>query len=228
MFTLETKVHALAEIYGQYDRFVETPDIACEKYCSACCTCHVTLTTLEGYGIVEHLIRTEKADLLHRMMRLPDMTRFQPKTTTNMLAELCAGGKEIPEEKIHPAGESCMLLAECLCSVYPVRPFGCRCLVSRVKCQETGAADIDPFVVSVNTLFLQTIEHLDHDGYTGNLLDILAFLGDETHRRAYAGGAMTLSAETLVRNRPMTKLFVPPEHRFRIRPILRSLQDIRV
>lgn len=228
MFQFERKLQALPKIYGLYDRFVEGLDIACEKHCSPCCTCNVTLTTLEGYWIVDHLIRTDNPDLLNRIEQHPGVKRFQPKITTNMLAELCAGGMEIPEEEIEPRWGICTFLEEDLCTVYPLRPFGCRCLLSQIRCRETGAADIDAFAVSVNTLFLQTIEHVDADGYSGNLVDILAFMAVETHRKEYAAGSLTVSEGPLIQNRPMRKLFVPPEHRARIAPILRSLQEIRV
>ena len=228
MLKLEAKLYALERIYGLYDRFVEDLEIVCEPHCSACCTCNVTLTTLEGYWIADHLVRAEKLDLLDRIARHRNGKRFQPKMTTNMLAERCAGGKEIPEEEIDPGWGSCALLEEDLCTIYSFRPFGCRCLLSRIDCRETGAADIDTFVLSVNTLFLQIIEHVDADGYSGNLMDVLPLMALDSHRKDYADGSLNLSGGPLIRNRPMGKLFVPPEHRARMQPILQSLREIRV
>ena len=227
MFKLETKLQALQQVYGIYDRFVEDLKIICEKYCSSCCTCNVTLTTLEGYWIIDHFIRSEGSDRFEQIARYPDTERFHPKMTTNMLAERCAEGGEIPEELIDPQWGTCVFLEANLCALYRFRPFGCRCMLSRINCRDTGAADMDDFVVSVNTLFLQTIEHIDADGYSGNLVDILRLMAGETHRTDYACGSLSVSGLRLIRNRPMKKLFVPPEHRVRIQPILRSLQAIR-
>ncbi len=39
-------------------------DVACKKNCAHCCTANVTLTTLEGYKIVDHLIATGKLDVI--------------------------------------------------------------------------------------------------------------------------------------------------------------------
>jgi len=228
MILLEKKLQALREIYGRYDNFVEDLKIVCEKHCASCCTCNVTLTTLEGYWIVDRLMRTEQSNTLDRICRLPDGRRFQPKMTTNRMAEFCAEGREIPEEKNDPRWGICALLEDTLCTVYPFRPFGCRCLLSRLHCRESGTADIDAFTVSVNTLFLQVIEHVDADGCSGNLMDILSFLAVETHRKRYEKGALTISDGVLIRNRPLTKLFIPPEYRKRIQPILQSLQEIRI
>ncbi len=228
MFKLESKFKALDKIYGLYDRFAESLVIACKKSCASCCTCNATLTTLEGYWIVDHLIRAGKLELLNRIALQSGMNRFQPKMTTNRIAELCAAGVEPPDDRNDSPRGICAFLRENLCDIYLFRPFGCRCLLSRIHCRDTGTADIDAFVLSVNTLFLQVIEHVDADGYFGNLLDILGFLSIEKHREDYDEGSLTVSDVPLIKNRPLTKLFIPPEHRVRIQPLLRSLQGIRV
>ena len=53
--------------------------------------------------------------------------------TTNALAELCAEGREPPEPGGQDAGV-CALLSDDRCPIYPLRPFNCRCFVSRVPC----------------------------------------------------------------------------------------------
>ena len=87
---------------------------------------------------------------------------------------------------------------------------------------------MDATVVAVNTLFLQTIEHVDADGCSGNMLDVLKVLGQAENRAAYAEGALDCSGNGLIANRPMKVLMVPPEHRQRIDPILQRLRTIRV
>jgi hypothetical protein len=148
--------------------------------------------------------------------------------TTNMLADLCARGQAVPEENNDASWEECPFLENRKCPIYRLRPFGCRCFVSEHPCGESGFADIDPFVLSINTLFLQFIEHVDADGYTANLIDMLGFMRSYSHREEYREGSLKISNKAFIANRPISVFFIPPEHRERAAPLLRSLQQIRV
>ena len=77
------------------------------------------------------------------------------------------------------------------------------------------------FTLTVNHVFLQTIEHLDRPGFTGNLSDVLAAF-------SYASGNPTDQPVNLIPNQPLKILFVPPAHRDRLQPILNKLHSIRV
>ena len=44
---------------------------------------------------------------------------------------------------------------------------------------------MDDFVLSVNTIFLQTIAHMDAAGCSGNLLDVLEVMASPENRQAY-------------------------------------------
>ena len=48
---LQRKMAVLERIYEIYDNFTKGLDVACKKQCANCCTCNVTMTTLEGYKI---------------------------------------------------------------------------------------------------------------------------------------------------------------------------------
>jgi Fe-S-cluster containining protein len=225
---IERKLKALDRIYAVYDNFVRTQAIACKLHCHACCTSHVVLTTLEAYKILKTLPPGELQKLYSRIQSASDLERFRPTTTTNALAEEYAADEDLPTEPEEATRAKCPLLAAELCSIYALRPFNCRCFVSRTPCAERGYADMDETLVAVNTLFLQTVEHVDADGCSGNLLDVLMVLADEETRAAYCSGAMHCSADGLVANRPMRVLMVPPEHRQQIEPILQRLRAIRV
>ena len=222
------KLKALDRIYAVYDDFLRTQSIACKMHCHECCTTHVTLTTLEACKICETLPPGERQKLFNRIHEVVDLQRFRPTTTTNALAELCAADGDLPEEPDEASRASCPLLAEELCSIYALRPFNCRCFISRTPCWESGYADMDEALVAVNTLFLQTVEHVDADGCSGNLLDVLGVLADDEKRAAYAAGSLHCSGNGLIANRPMKVLMVPPEHRQRVDPILQRLRAIRV
>ena len=228
MMDIETKLEIMDQIYEIYDRFCARLSIACERSCADCCTGNVTLTTLEAYRMIEDMLEKDTAGLLDRLDDAAESERFQPVITTNQLADLCRQGKEVPEEESGPASTTCSFLDKNICPFYTHRPFGCRCMMSRQKCDDTGYADMDDFVLSVNTVFLQTIEHIDSDGFSGNMIDVLRFLTSKTHRRDYRNGRLDVTATQLIPNRPMTILFVPPEHQNRIAPILQALQEIQV
>ena len=49
---LSKKLAALKKMYGIYDKFAASLDLACRKYCTHCCTTSVTLTTVEAYKMI--------------------------------------------------------------------------------------------------------------------------------------------------------------------------------
>jgi len=226
--TLATKLTALNRIFAVYDRFCATLDVACKKYCAHCCTANVTLTTLEGYKIVDHLIATGKLDVIDGLKHMAATPRYQPQISTNRLAELYAAEAKVPEEEMAAEWEECSLLAKNVCAIYDLRPFGCRCFVSRKNCAETGYADIDEFTASVNTMFLQTIEHLDADGCSGNLINVLQVMASEDNRRAYAKDRLKCETNGLIVNWSLKVLMIPPEHRIKMEPILQELRQIKI
>ena len=224
---LEKKLSALKKMYSIYDEFSATMDLACQKSCAHCCTTHVTLTTLEGYKLVGHLHLESKAELREKVRTKRDTGRFRPQMTTNQLADMYARGMDPPDASHRATEKTCSLLNDCLCSQYEFRPFACRCLISKYNCAEKGYAEIDDFVLSVNTVFIQTIEHLDSTGCTGNLTDLLEVMLNNENWTAYEKGALSCQDNGLVRNHALTVLMIPPEHRSRMHPILQKLRDIK-
>jgi hypothetical protein len=188
----------------------------------------VTLTTLEGYKIIDGLNSTHRMDIIQKAQAASENNRLRPQLTTNRLARLCADGADPPEETDNLDLGSCSLLLDHQCPIYKLRPYGCRCLVSRHDCGETGYAEIDDFVLAVNTVLLQTIEHVDADGCTGNLIDILQAMSIEKNREAYRKSALHCSANKLIPNQPLEVLMIPPEHRTKMEPILQELRDITI
>ncbi len=225
---IDSKLDVLDQIYRIYDEFAGELDVACKRYCAQCCTCNVTLTTLEGYKIVAHLISSKKLDLFKKVKKASYKNRFQPQITTNRLADLCVEGKDLPDEKSNHMWGSCPLLTGNECPIYTVRPFGCRCFVSRHNCKEKGYADIDSFVITVNTVFLQYIEHIDAQGFSGNLTDILRVMESKNHHEFYGKNVLNAPDNGLISNQPLNVLLIPPEHRVKIKPILQALQRINV
>jgi hypothetical protein len=225
---IASKLKILDQIYAVYDRFADSLDLACKKHCDHCCTSGVILTTLEGYKIIDHLISDTETGFIQKIRSTPEINRFRPQITTNRLARLCADGIEPPVEIAGENWQVCPVLEDHQCPIYELRPFGCRCLVSRRNCGEKGYAEMDDFVLSVNTVILQTIEHVDAEGCSGNLVDVLQTMSIEQNREAYRNGKLHCTGNGLIANQPLQVLMVPPEHRARIEPILQELRQVRV
>jgi len=223
---IPSKLALLQRVYDLYDEFIENWDTACHRRCARCCTRNVTMTTLEGYGIIHHLLETGSLDRLEKIDTEAGKPRFQPQITVNLMAKLCRDGSDLPEESIDPAWGPCPVLQDNECSLYAVRPFGCRSMVSSSNCAEIGCADMDPFIITANTVFQQVLEHIDVMGCFGNFTDILRVLRLEDHRKSYEQRKLICQRVTLLPNRPLRLLMVPPEHRNRIQPIIQALSGL--
>lgn len=225
---LKAKLAILERMVDIYDEFIDQFDLACQKFCAHCCTANVTMTTLEGYRIIAHLEQSGGAHCLAEIARQPHPARFVPRVSINRMADICARDDDPPEEHLDPEAGPCPVLADDTCPLYPVRPFGCRCMVSARNCGANGFADMDPLILTVNDLLLQHIEHIDAQGYTGNFADVMQFLDSEHNRQNYAAGRLGPAPEGLVANQPLFVLMIPPEHRERIRPLLTRMRGIQV
>lgn len=220
---LNSKLDILDKIYKVYDNFACNLDVACKKHCDTCCTRNVTLTTLEGYRIVDCFISEGKADLFDIIRKNLYKGRFQPCITTNRLAELSIAEKDIPDESSHYFQEECPILTDRQCPVYNVRPFGCRCFVSKHSCSGKGYAEVDEFILTVNNVLMQYIEHIDVEGCSGNFTDVLLYFESSEARRNYSEGLLNCAKNNLISNRSIPALMIPPEHQLKIQPILQAI-----
>ena len=216
----KAKLTSLGKIYGLYDEFAAGLETVCRKGCAICCTANVTVTTLEGHLMRPQIVAEGLADRL----AAADNRGFRPQITTNHMAALCMNGKALPEEEMDPAPGPCPFLTDDICPVYAVRPFGCRCMVSSRNCAETGVANMDDWVITVNHLFMQFIEHLDGNGCSGNLADVLAVLDDPVKRADFEAATLICRAEGLIPNRPIPVLMIPPEYRDQAMPLVEKLR----
>ena len=224
---LEQRLMVLKKIYGLYDDASKHLDVACKKYCAACCTPNVTMTTIEGYLIADHMISNGQADVFENIRAKRSKNRFKPKITTNRLADLCMKGDDPPEEEKKHSNKSCPVLKDILCPIYEVRPFGCRCLISTHDCNKKGYAEVDPFVMTLNTLFMQFIEQIDSKGFSGNFADVLLLMASNENRGNYKRKILTYSGADFVPNLKIKVLMVPPEHRMKVKPVLEALLSIK-
>jgi hypothetical protein len=223
---LTRRLSLLDRIYNLYEEFISSYDVACRHGCAACCTCNMTLTTLEGFHIITGMREAARTSLFEKVRSVSENNRFQPQITINEIARMCRDGKPVPDEAIDPCWGTCPLLLDDACPVYLLRPFGCRCMVSGLDCRKTGYAQVDEFILTVNNLFLQHVEHIDPRGGSGSLIDVLLYFDRPAHLEAYQG-EMTITKDAgLAPNQPIPVLMVPPEHCRQVQPILQKLQQL--
>jgi Fe-S-cluster containining protein len=225
---IEQKMAALEALYRIEEEFGKRLDTVCRQGCACCCTARVTMTTLEGYRIAAYLQRRGEEERFWQIRKELAANRFVPRTTTNGLVEICLAGEDPPAEAVDGDAGTCPLLEEDRCPLYPVRPLVCRTMRSRTDCAATGYADMDDFSVTVSTVLMQYVEHIDAGGCSGNLADIMGLFSSAANRAVYAEGGLPCTGSGLVNNRPIPALMIPPEHRKRIQPLLEQIARIRV
>lgn len=209
---------ALLKIYDHYRKWAGEFDFACDKGCATCCTQSVTMTTLEGELIYEY-IRTDKPELLPLLNSLPENSPV-PATTTNRFALACLRGIDIGEEDPSWNLDPCVFLHENCCTVYPVRSFMCRSFGSRVKCDESGSAEVEPLFLTLNTVVMQCIEHIDQGRPWGNLNTILRSLKETGDNVSEPVNQPGLLAE------PIPGLLIPPDETDKLSHQLNTLLGI--
>lgn len=226
--TLRQKLQQLQQVFELYSTYTDSLALACRKHCCRCCTRNVALTSLEATAILERLGPVDTRQMLAQLQAVAALERFQPRITTNEMARRCIQGQHLPEESCDPDWGPCPLLENRACSIYPLRPFACRCLLSRTNCAHSDCADMDEFTLAVNVIFLQVIEHLDRDGCTGNFSDVLVYLSKTENMDAYRQGRLDCAGGGLLCNQPLKTLMLPPSYRRRAAPLLQRLQRIGI
>jgi Fe-S-cluster containining protein len=158
-------------IFDRFENWSTQFGFACNKGCAVCCTTDVSITAQEGELILDHVVRhhttqwlTDKLDIIpvHRSL-------FQ---TANDYAKAGLEGRQSEGEEMRQGG-ICTFLEDDCCSIYPARPFSCRCFASTVCCRHGGNALLPPEYISAATAVSQIIEHVGQFGLWGAMIDIL-------------------------------------------------------
>ena len=170
---INNAVNTLERLYALFDKTMAGFSVACAKQCADCCTCNVTATGLEIAYIQYRLDSRALDDIRVRLNRAGQTRRFRPFQTTNEFALACMEGRDAVEEENNPSWGICPLLENGICTIYPVRPLGCRVMMSTTSCGQTGQADMPFLALTMTTVFMQFVEHLDAGGVYGSFLDLL-------------------------------------------------------
>jgi Fe-S-cluster containining protein len=208
----------LWKIYSLFEKWAGDFDFSCEKGCSTCCTRSVTMTVLEGELIHDH-VTADRPELSALLDNLPENCPA-PATTTNQFAAACYAGREVNHETAWDLSP-CVFLRENCCTIYPVRPFMCRSFGSRIRCEESGEARVDPLFLTLNTIIMQCIEHLDQGRPWGNMNTILRLLSNRKE-----GAPMMCPKPALLCSEPVPGFLVPPEEGDQLHGRIKTLLDI--
>lgn len=220
--TTSLRHEALERIYAVFEAWSSELAFACRKGCAVCCTQGVTICETEGERIIEFVRRNDRlAWLTAQLSHLPP--RRSPTCTTNDFACACLQGQDIDPGEGSFAG-ICPFLRDRLCTIYPVRPFSCRCFVSSTVCQPDREAVLPSYYLSASTAVSQLIEHLDQGRYWGNMLHLLDHLSPAAtrdHRRPVAPSRQ--SPAGLLLARPLPGFLIGAEDHPLVAPLLEEI-----
>jgi Fe-S-cluster containining protein len=201
-------------LYRAYESWTAQFIFACREGCTACCTRSVTMTTLEGEILLAYLREHHLFDRFKDRLDHAD-TMYAPALTTNEFAADCLAGRETDVSETVRDFTPCLFLTEGSCSIYAARPFSCRSFGSLHPCEQNGSAVVAPVFITVNTLVMQMIEHLDHEkGLWGNMIDILKTLA----------ARQPADKTRLLRARPNPGFLVPPDEKPAVAAFLARLK----
>jgi len=165
------KRQVLKIIYEVFGQWAADFGFACTRGCAVCCTRDVMVTRPEAQLLLDHIIDEHGPGWLTE--KLSDTVIPWPLSqTTNEYAAACLEGKDLTANGRRRSGV-CPFLVDSICSVYPARPFSCRCFASTRACRTDSAALLPPHYLSGVTTLSQVIEHLGQFDLWGNMLDLL-------------------------------------------------------
>ena len=218
LITRMERMESLEKLYAICGEYYAFDNLNCKGGCAACCTADVTLTTLEAQHVLDY-VKTETNIELSSIITLHEK-RYIPDISLNTLADKYAKKEAYEEKEKERPGAPCFFLKDDLCSVYPARPMMCRIMLSQKNCHEYGVADMPPLAVTLSNILLQVVEHLDADGYTGNISDVISYVS------RIAKGNHNTTPDQLVKNRKIPLLMLPPEDKQKAMPMLTAIGKI--
>ena len=212
------KKQLLHAVYDVYSSWVERFALACKKGCAACCTQSVTMTSMEGEMIFDFVKREGRGKWLLEKLTPTCPGKSKAAMSMNHFARACLNHQEVCGDNVGIWDFTpCIFLVEKTCSIYEVRPFGCRSFGSFVKCGSGRAAEMAPIHLTVNTVFTQIIEHISSDGgYWSTMNDILYSLADSNNPD---GKIYLLSAQ------PVPGFLLEPHEKQTVKILLKQLGE---
>lgn len=218
-------------IYNEFEQWSLKENFCCSKGCAVCCTQNVTITALEGVKIIEFCQENNLESWLAN--KLSDQKQVAPprQTTNEYIATFLEGREE--EQGSIDTTTRCSFLENDTCSIYPVRPFSCRCFVSQKRCDQHGSAQLPNHYLSASIAVMQIIEHLGQFEYWGNMEDVLLSLCDYSsyHKIASAleNRALMMQARLrILKAKPIPGFSFPEEDMDAISPLIDAIFKTKI
>jgi Fe-S-cluster containining protein len=228
---MNTKQAILKIIYTSFSNWSSGLNQACSKGCSTCCTQNVNVTATEAELVLDYLVEQKMEQTAFRALTAA-AAPSRPHQTINEFAEDCFAGKD-PDQDEPGSRDTCPFLKDDLCTIYPVRPFGCRCFLSQHVCTTTRPALVTNEYLTACTVISQLVEHLGQGEYYGNLLDVIPAMLDISRYRSIAELTSNTTKVQEARSRtltakPLPGFLLPPEDADSVTPLIESIFTTRV
>lgn len=213
-----SRLHRLDALYRYYDAMVSKLQVSCAAGCATCCTRNVWMTRLEAFRLLYGLSEETAGIVCSLLIETQSAPRSIPtESINNSLSDDEDPGQDDRETTSVTYNDPCpLLLSDDRCSIYDGRPFACRCMLSASACVGRGFAEQPQWLIWMNTIFLQAIEHLDQGGFTGNLIDVAPLVF----------GQKCAVSPLVVANSPIRYWVVPPAYRQHLMPVAQRLWEI--
>lgn len=213
----------LQKIYDSFETWEKNRNFVCQKGCATCCTQNVTITAVEANKIFHYILKNNKEQWFAKC--LENISPLNPpKITTNEYATACLSGEEVDPGN-NDNYTPCPFLQNNSCTIYSVRPFGCRCFGSNVKCSIDHPAEAPEFHLAASTSIYQIIEHMSQGEYWGNMLDVLlAMCGmreyESIRKLLFDDTLIKQSKDRLLKARPLPGFLLLEEDQKHVGPLL--------
>lgn len=218
-------------IYIEFEQWASNFNFCCSKGCSTCCTQNVTITTLEAMEILAYCKEVGNTSWLANKLCSQNETS-PPSKTTNEYIAACLEGKEVVQDTVDSTTK-CPFLESNICTIYPVRPFSCRCFASTKKCDRHGSALLQDYYLSASMATMQIVEHLGQYGHWGNMVDVLLSLCSRNLSKDISSmldnPALIIQArQRILLAKPIPGFFLPQEDMEKISPLLQAIFNKKI
>lgn len=220
----------LNKIYEIFADWAKLGKFSCSAGCATCCTRNVTLTNQEAKRILNYFSTSERANSLLEILTALELSS-PPGQTTNEYILSCIEGREKQEKTANTGG--CPFLADNLCTIYPVRPFSCRCFASTTICTTQSTAAVPDHYLYGSMAVMQLIEHLDQFNSWGIMTDMLLVLSQTKQYREKYKNPMIAEKAAAARNslrsaRPLPGFIIPETYIGRTEPLIQSILQAQI
>ena len=226
------KKRILEIIYTAFAEWTAVERWACTQGCATCCTQNVTITALEGEQILNHVISHGNEQWFAEKLSARVMP-FHPSQTMNDYAQICLNGDEPPEDSCAEPVQACPFLENGSCTIYEVRPFSCRCFLSKERCTPSRPALVENKHLAASTAVSQLIEHLGQFEYWGNMLDVLPAMLDiskyQTIRRHLKDPSLADNCRLqTLKAKPLPGFLLGPDDYQEVAPLLEEVFNAKI